>query len=145
MQCAIQETAETHRNLIHMKGILAIIKHRMNKKCSSRVETTLANLRLNCEQQVSIMENLLALHSDQQREEEHRFDKVLEYAELWSKQRGGSATGYEKKRAASMSAEVHGGAENGMMAAREAEIETAIQGLKTLAIELAMDGQTLET
>ena len=144
MQCAIQETAETHRNLIHMKGILAIIKHRMNHKCSDQFQTTLANLRLNCEQQVSIMELLLSLYSDQQREEEHRFDKVLEYAELWSKQKGGSATVYEKKRAASMSAEVYGGGANGMMAAREAEIDAAIEGLKALAIEFGMEGHSLK-
>ena len=127
-----------------MKGILAIIKRRMNKKCSKKVEANLANLRLNCEQQVSIMEDLLSLYSDQQRSEEHRFEKVLEYAELRSKRKGGSASVYENKRAASLSAEIRGGGDNGMLTSREVEIGAAIEELKALAMDFAMEGQNLK-
>jgi hypothetical protein len=72
LQFAIDETAATHRMLTQMKGILAIIKHRMNKKNSKHVDCTLANLRLKCEKQISIMVHLLSLHLDNMREDVER-------------------------------------------------------------------------
>lgn len=90
------------------------------------------------------MEDLLSLYSDQQRNEEHRFEKVLEYAELWSKREGGSASVYEKKRVASLSAEIHGGGENGVLTARSDEIAAAVEELKAFAMDFAIEGQNLE-
>lgn len=144
LQFAIDETAATHRMLTQMKGILAIIKHRMNKKNSKHVDCTLANLRLKCEKQISIMVHLLSLHLDKMREEESQYDKVLEYVELWSKNRRGHATIYDRGKAALMSAEMDGSEENGLIIAREVEIEAAVQRLKQLAIEFETEAQAFD-
>lgn len=142
---AIARTAERRRILVQMKSILALIKHRMNKQSPDQTETTLASLRLNCEQQISTLGHLLSLHLDKEREEENRFEKVLEYAELWSRDRGGHATSYEKKRAASISADFNLDGENAMTVAREAEMTIAVNTLKKLAAEFGSEGQDLET
>lgn len=131
--------------LVHLKGILTTIKHRMNKQNSFHTEKILANLCLICEKQVTLMARLLSLHLDQAREEENRFDKVLEYAELWSKSKRGRATIYEKQKVVSMAAEMETYSENAMIVLRDAEICAAVEELKRLAIESGIVGQTLET
>lgn len=131
--------------LIHLKGILAIIKHRMNKKTSGEEEDKLSKLCLICEKQISMITHLLSLRLDQTKEEESRFDVILEYAELWSKNKRGRATPYEKKKAESMSAEMDSLSEKAMTVARDAEIEVSLQGLKALAIEFGIAGQALGT
>jgi hypothetical protein len=141
---AIDETAANHRMLIQLKGILAIIKNCMNRKINTdQAENTLAKLRLTCEKQISMMAHLLSLNLDKAKEEEIRFDMVLEYSELWLKNKRGRATAYEKEKVASMSAEIDVYGENAMAVARDAEICAAVDGLKVLAVEFATAAQTL--
>lgn len=131
--------------LIQMKGILAITKHSMNKKSASEyAENNLATLRLACEKQISLISQLLRLRSDKAREEETRFELVLEYAELWSRNKRGRATVYEKKKLESMSAEMESYGEDAMTIAREDEIEATVAELKTLATEFQTAGQALQ-
>jgi hypothetical protein len=144
LNSAIDETAANHRMLIQLKGILAIIKNRMNKKMATeRAENTLAKLRLTCEKQISMMAYLLSLNLDKMKEEEIRFDMVLEYSELWGKNKRGRATAYEKEKVASMSAEIDVYGKNDMAVARDAEICAAVEGLKALAVEFATVAQNL--
>jgi hypothetical protein len=144
LNSAIDETAANHRMLIQLKGILAIIKNRMNKKITTdQAENTLAKLRLTCEKQISMMAHLLSLNLDKAKEEEIRFDMVLNYSELWVKNKRGRATVYEKEKVASMSAEIGVYGKNAMAVARDAEICAAVEGLKALAVEFATVAQTL--
>ena len=130
--------------LIRMKGILAITKHRMNKKRSNKADNTLARLCLICEKQVSMMAHLQSLLLDRVREEEKLFDKTLEYVELWSKNKRGHATLYERQKAASISADVYASGDNALSVAREAQIAAAVQQLKAVAVEFELEGQALE-
>ena len=85
LQSSIDEAAETHRMLIHMKGISALTKHTMNKMPSSADATESVDFCLICEKQVSRITHLLSLRQQKVLQEENRFGKVLKYAELWQK------------------------------------------------------------
>lgn len=144
LQSAIDETAETHRMLVRMKGILAITKHRMNKKNPEKAGKMLVKLCMTCEKQVSMITHLLSLRLDMVREEESLFDKILEYAELWSKNKRGCATLYEKSKVVSMEAEIFSSDDKAMNMAREAEIAVAVERLKEMAAEFQLEGKDLE-
>lgn len=143
VQSSIDEIAETHRMLTNMKGISALTKHAMNKKKSSLDATAVVDFCLLCDKQVSMMTHLLSLRKQKLEDEETRFGKVLEFAELWDKNRRGRATLYEQRMASMMSAEFDAGDRNAMNVAREAEIEVAVAGLKALADEFKTAGMAL--
>lgn len=144
LQSSIDEAAETHRMLIHMKGISALTKHTMEKKQPSPDATEMVDFCLICEKQLSRMTHLLSLRQQKVQHEEKRFDKVLEYAELWQKNRRGHATLYEQRLARMIAAEFDAGDRNATDEAREAEIEVAIAGLKALADDFMSAGMALD-
>jgi hypothetical protein len=129
--------------LIHMQGILALTKHGMMKQKSSRAETELADLCLICEKQASLIARLLALRENKLREEKDQFDMVLEYAELWDKNRRGRTTPYEQRKVASMSAEFDADERNAIILGREAEIGETVSEVKALANEFRAAGRAL--
>jgi hypothetical protein len=129
--------------LIHMQGILALTKHGMMKQKSSRAETELADLCLICEKQASLIARLLALRENKLREEKDQFDMVLEYAELWDKNRRGRTTPYEQRKVASMSAEFDADERNAIILGREAEIGETVSELKALVNEFRAAGRAL--
>ncbi|ERF77000.1 hypothetical protein EPUS_06868 [Endocarpon pusillum Z07020] len=144
LQSSIDEAAETHRMLIHMKGISALTKNTIEKKQPSPDATEIVDFCLICEKQVSRITHLLSLRQQKVQQEEKRFYKVLEYAELWKKNRRGHATLYEQRLATTISAEFNAGGRNAMDEAREAEIEVAIEGLKALADDFRRAGMALD-
>lgn len=131
--------------LIRMKGILAITKHRMNKKRSNKADNRLARLCLICEKQVTMMAHLHSLLLDRVKEEENLFGRTMEYIELWSKDRRGHASLYERQKAASLYADIYASGDNALSVAREAQIAAAVQQLKKVAVEFKLEGQALES
>jgi hypothetical protein len=64
--------------------------------------------------------------------------------ELWSKNRRGHVTIYDRGKAALMSAEMDGSEENGLTIARKVEIEAAVRRLKQLTIEFETEAQAFD-
>ena len=129
--------------LLHMQGILALTQHGMHHQKSAQAESQLADLCLTGEKQAALMARLLTLREQKLRDEQDRFDMVVEYAGLWDKHRRGRATKYERRKVEAMSEAFGEGDRKAVVLGGEVEIEDTVEELKGLAVEFRGKGLAL--